>query len=136
MIVVLDTNILISGILWRGSPYRVLLNALNKKYSLFLSPKILNEVEEKLRIKFKLQEDKIAEHIQILTEYGKIIEPNLSVDIIKDDPDDNKILECAVSCKADYIVSGDSHLLDLKEYKGIKILSAKDFLEIAEKGAG
>lgn len=129
MIVVLDTNILISAIFWRGTPYKVLLNALKKKYSLHLSTKILNELEKKLRVKFKFPEDEIKTHIEILIKYGEIIEPNIVLDVIENDPDDDKILECAVSCNADYIVSGDSHLLDLNEYKGIKILSARKFLE-------
>ena len=130
MIVVLDTNILISSIFWRGNPYKVVLNVLKKKYSLCLSNEILDELEEKLRIKFKFPEDKIKEHIQILREYSKIIEPSVKVDVINEDPDDNRILECAVSCKADYIVSGDQHLLKLKEFKGIKIVTAKEFLDL------
>ena len=133
MIVVLDTNILISAIFWRGTPYKVVLNALKKKYSLYLSPKILNELEEKLRVKFKFPEDKIKNHIEILIEYGEIIEPTVNINIVKEDPDDNKVLECAVSCNADYIVSGDRHLLNLKGYKGIKILSAKKFLDLVER---
>lgn len=130
MIVVLDTNILISSIFWRGLPYEVILNALKGKYSLYLSTEILNELEEKLNLKFKFPEDKIKVHIEILREYGKIIEPTVKVDVIKEDPDDNRILECAVSCNADYIVSGDHHLLKLKQFKGIKIVTAKKFLEI------
>ncbi len=130
MIVVLDTNILISSIFWRGLPYEVTLNALKKNYSLCLSTKILNELEEKLNLKFKFPEEKIKAHTGILREYGKIIEPTIKFDVVKQDPDDNMILECAVSCNADYIVSGDQHLLKLKEFRGIKIVTAKEFLEI------
>ena len=130
MIVVLDTNILISAIFWRGNPYKVALNALKKKYSLYLSNEILNELEEKLSLKFKFPEDKIKDHIGILREYGRIIEPSIKIDVIKDDPDDNRVLECAVSCNADYIVSGDKHLLKLKEFRGIKIVKAKEFLDL------
>jgi predicted nucleic acid-binding protein len=52
---------------------------------------------------------------------------------VQDDPDDNKFLECALQCKADYIISGDTHLLDLKEFEGIKILRAAEFLKIISK---
>jgi len=128
MRVVLDTNILISAVFWRGSPYKVVLNALKSKYSLYLSHQILDEIEEKLRVKFKFPDDKIQEHIEILRAYGEIIRPIVKLNVIKADADDNKILECAVSCGADYIVSGDNHLLDLSEYKGIKIITAKEFL--------
>ncbi|MEK6876944.1 MAG: putative toxin-antitoxin system toxin component, PIN family [Nanoarchaeota archaeon] len=130
MIVVLDTNILISAIFWRGNPYEVVRNALKKKYSLYLSTEILNELEEKLRIKFKFPEDNISNHIELLKEYGKIVVPISKVNAIKEDPDDNKVLECAETAKADYIVSGDAHLLKLKEFKGIKIVTAKEFLGI------
>ncbi len=128
---VLDTNILISAVFWRGAPYNIVLNALKNKYSLCLSQEILTELEEKLSLKFKFPKDKIEEHIWILREYGQIIDPAIKIDIIKEDPDDNRILECAVSCNADYIVSGDRHLLKLKEFKGIKIVTAKDFLDLA-----
>ena len=128
MIVVLDTNILISALFWRGNPYKVISNALERKYSLYLSAEILDELEEKLRAKFKFPEDKIKDHIGILREYGKFVEPIIKVNVIKEDPDDNKVLECAFSCNADYIISGDQHLLKLKEFKGIKIVTAKEFL--------
>jgi predicted nucleic acid-binding protein len=49
---------------------------------------------------------------------------------VQDDPDDNKFIECALECRADYIVSGDTHLLNLKEYEGIKIINAGEFLEV------
>ena len=130
MRVVLDTNILISALFWRGNPYNVVLNALKKKYVLYLSQEILNELEEKLRIKFRFPEDKIRNHIGILRENGKVTEPDVKLDIIREDPDDNKFLECAVSCNADFIVSGDKHILKLKEFKGIKILTAKEFLDL------
>ncbi|MEK6984198.1 MAG: putative toxin-antitoxin system toxin component, PIN family [Nanoarchaeota archaeon] len=130
MIVVLDTNILISAIFWRGNPYKILQQGLKKNYSLYLSSAILNELEEKLRIKFGLPQDKIEEHIQILTEYGNIIKPIVKLNAVKDDPGDDKILECAISCKADYIVSGDNHLLELKEFRGIKIITAIQFLDL------
>ena len=132
MIVVLDTNILISSIFWRGNPYKVVLNALKKKYFLYLSDEILDELEEKLSLKFKFPEDKIKVHIEILREYGKVIEPTVEINVIKEDPEDNKVLECAVSCNADYIVSGDHHLLKLKEFKGIKIVTAKEFLDLVK----
>src|SRR3989338_8247037 len=132
MRVVLDTNILISALFWRGNPYNVVLNALKKKYVLYLSQEILNELGEKLRIKFKFPEDKIRNHIEILRENGKVTKPDVKLDIIREDPDDNKFLECAVSCNADFIVSGDKHLLKIKEFKGIKIVTAKQFLDLVK----
>ena len=133
MIVVLDTNILISAVFWRGNPYNIVRYGLLGKYSLYISTDILNETEEKLRIKFGFPEDEIEEHISILIEYSYIVEPSEKINIIKDDPDDNAVLECAVASKAEYIVSGDRHLLKLKEFRGIKILKPKYFLTLINK---
>ena len=64
---------------------------------------------------------------------SEIVEPSVKIDIIKDDPDDNKILECAIAGNVDCIVSNDKHLLKLKEFKGIKILTPKEFLSLMGK---
>ena len=74
-------------------------------------------------------EDK-QEFIEMLIEISNIVEPSERLTVIEDDPDDNKILECALCGKAGYIVSGDHHLLDLKEHRSIKILSTGRMLEI------
>lgn len=60
---------------------------------------------------------------------SKIVAPQQKLNIIKQDPDDNVILECAIEGKAGYIVSGDRHLLALKQYRGIKIITARQFIE-------
>jgi predicted nucleic acid-binding protein len=59
---------------------------------------------------------------------GKVVVPRIALDVIHDDPDDNRILECAVAGHADVIVSGDRHLLRLKSYEGIPIVRPVDFL--------
>ncbi|HEX8228447.1 MAG TPA: putative toxin-antitoxin system toxin component, PIN family, partial [Chloroflexia bacterium] len=64
------------------------------------------------------------------------VHPTVPIDAIASDPDDNKFLECAVAGGADYIVSGDKHLLSLGEYEGIRILSPADFLRVLEQGQG
>lgn len=75
----------------------------------------------------------ISLYISLILSHSTTIEPIQAIDIITDDPKDNMILECAVGGKADYIVSGDRHLLSLKEYKGIKILTAREFIELVSK---
>ncbi len=62
--------------------------------------------------------------------FSEVIEPDIKVDVIKSDPDDNKILECTIACGASYIVSGNSHLLELREYGSIKIINPKTALEL------
>lgn len=77
MIVVLDTNILISPIFWRGLPYDVVSNGIKGKYTLYLSAQILNELEEKLRSKFQFPEEEIKKHIEILIHYAAMINPTM-----------------------------------------------------------
>jgi len=68
--------------------------------------------------------------IRLLSKHAKLIAPKVKIDIVKDDPTDNKLLECAISGRADFIVSGDKkHVLPLKKYKNIPILNPKEFLD-------
>lgn len=73
--------------------------------------------------------EQIKERTETFLQAIKIIEPKTKITEIREDPEDNKILEAALEAKADYIVSGDWHLLKLKEFKGIKIMKARQFLE-------
>jgi len=82
------------------------------------------------REKFGFTKQKISSALEAILSYSEIINPDIKVDIIKPDPDDNKILECEIACNAQYIVSGDSHLLDLREYGNIKIINPKTALEL------
>lgn len=134
MIAVLDSNVLIASIFWRGNCYSIVLSALKKEFTLCLSEEIIAEVEEKLRIKFNFPEDMVSSHIAVLRHYFKIVTPRQKLSVVKDDPKDDKFIEAAVEGKCDFIVSGDKkHLLKLKEYKGTKIVSPKEFLDILNK---
>ena len=131
MFAVIDSNVLIASILWRGNCYKIMLKALKKEFSICLSDEILTEVEEKLRKKFKFPEDMIAIHMNMLRNFFIIVAPKQKLSVVKNDPKDDKFVEAAVEGKCDYIVSGDKkHLLKLKEYEGIKIISPKNFLDI------
>ena len=126
-----DTNILISSVFWRGNPYEVVRRGILGEYQLVISAEILDEVVDKLRNKFKFPEESIQELIDILMTYCHIIDVTSKFDVVRDKKD-NKIIECAFDGKADYIVTGDPDLLVLKEFRGIKIVKAKDFLEEIE----
>jgi putative PIN family toxin of toxin-antitoxin system len=134
MKIVIDNNIYISAFKSGGKPYDVFKRAVDGFDTLFFTSAILVEVEEVLgRPKFKFGADRLQRAIQYIKKYGNEI-PVLShhkapVDACRD-PDDIKYLECADAAKADYIVSGDKHLLEMGEYKGIKIVNANDYLEI------
>lgn len=128
--VVFDTNIYISAIIFGGNPRHCLDLAREKDIQLYSSRIILLELAEKLREKFKWDDEDILEALEGVLVFTKIVMPKHKVNIIKADPEDNFILECAEAADADYILSGDKkHLLILKNYKGIPIISAKEFLD-------
>lgn len=127
--VVPDTNILISAVFWRGNEYKVIKKGLEKEYQLVLSPKIINEMTDKLGNKFDFPENKIKLWTDMLLYFANIVEPTEKLEVVKDDPDDNKIVECAVESNADYIVTGDKHLLKMKKFRNINITNASEFLE-------
>jgi len=131
---VYDTNIYISGTFWsKGNPRKILLLAEAKMIDLYISIPILQEIDGVLLADFKLSKKETDEAIKHILTYATVIKPAKRVEAIKAHPQDNVILECAIEAKADYIVSGDKHLLDLGEYEGIKILTPKGFLEEMER---
>ena len=129
--VVLDTNILISALGWEGKPKRVFDQVVDGTLELIMSREQFEELSRALdypRLQFA-QEQKERFKTLIL-EIATIVKPQEKITIIKEDPDDNMFLECAVAGNAKYIVSGDSDLLELKEFRGIKILSPDEFLTV------
>lgn len=127
---VFDTNIYLSAVIFGGNPQTCLELARGGEIILFSSRAILLELAEKLREKFLWEETDIQEIIEGLLVFVKLVSPQKTIKIIKTDPQDNRILECAQEVKADYIVSDDKrHLLSLKMFKDIPILSAKEFLD-------
>lgn len=134
MILVLDTNIIVSATIANGNEFKLLKKAENKDFILAISPPLLIEFKEVIsREKFGYNAHEIDKIVSDVVKISKIFYPGESIDIIKEDPDDNRVLECAVTANADYIVSGDYHLRDLKEYRAIKIIRSKDILEIFKK---
>jgi len=126
--VVLDTNVIISGLNFRGSPRKILDLIRKGQIELYISFFILEEVRGVLKEKFDWDEERIQTAIGKLK--TALVKPKNNVSVIKKDEDDNRILECAVEGKVQYVVSGDrKHILPLKEYQGIKILSPAEFLK-------
>lgn len=115
--VVFDTNIYLSAIIFGGNPRRVVQLAVDNKIILYSSAEILLEIALKLKDKFKWSTEEINFTIKAIGDLVKIVGR---------DPSDNKILEAALKAKADFIVTGDNHLLKLKNFKGIKIIQASD----------
>ena len=106
--------------------------AIEQKITNFTSPEMLNELARVLRQKFKQPEEYIESQLASVANYSQITEPKIKANAVPEDPKDNMIIECALNADADYIITGDKHLLKLKEYKGIKILTPKEFLELVQ----
>ena len=128
--VILDTNILISAIVFGGKPRDILKRIISGKLGFAVSKEILDEVDGVLSgKKFNYPSQAVYEIRNAIEGLGDNVVPEKRIDMIKKDPDDNRILECALTANADFIISGDSHLLELKVFKGIQIISPTDFLE-------
>jgi putative PIN family toxin of toxin-antitoxin system len=126
---VLDTNVLVSAFTRpRGRAAPLWKTAQARRYRLLISPAIIREIARVLRKDFQWEERRIIRRSKRLVRTGELIIPRISLDIIHNDPDDNRILECAVEGKADVIVSRDRHLRNLKSYQGIPIVRPIDFL--------
>ena len=129
-IVVCDTNIYISAFVSAaGVPDEVLTLARRKEIEVAISPVIKLEIEKVLRDKLLLQESSLHALLREIGNFTRLVKPKVRISLIKEKDSDNRILECALEVKADYIVSGDTkHLQPLKEFQGIPILSPAQFL--------
>lgn len=127
---VLDTNVIISALFWRGTPYLILKQAIKGDFLFLSSPSILEEVRNKLISKFNFPKEKTDQYLKILIVNCELVRPEEKLKVVKDDPSDNKIIECADEGKADLIISGDTHLKRLKRYKDIEIVSPTQALKI------
>lgn len=131
--VVLDTNVIVSGTATTSTVPYSLLEAWRKgEYILVTSPPIIEEVKEVLKRpekKFFITNQQIKEVVEALATKAFVTPGIFEADVVKNDPDDNKFVACALEGSASHIVSGDKHLLDIDEYQGIKIVRARNFLE-------
>lgn len=133
--VVADTNVLVSGLLWTGLPHKIIKLAENNYITLYSSLPIIEETSEVLeRDKFISRIEKLnttrEELIESLISIIEIVHPTEVISLIKNDPDDNRILECALAADADFVISGDPHLLILKIFRDIPILTPQKFVNL------
>ena len=126
--VVFDTNVYISAFLTKnGRAEEAYLLAVRKKFQLYTSVPIITEMASKLRTKFSWDDEAIKKAVRHVSSVATVVKPTIKLDILQDEPD-NRILECAKAAKADFIVTGDKHLLILKEFKGSGIVTIAEFL--------
>lgn len=126
----MDTNVLISALMFGGNPRLILEKVIRGDIELYLSEALISELGEVLkRPKFGLPLSIVNQILSELSAISELVRPSRSIYKVKVDPADNRILECAIDAKAEFIVSGDKHLLDLKEFKSIRIVSPQHFIE-------
>lgn len=131
MKIVCDTNVLISAIIFGGNAKRIIQLVSEGVLTNYISPAIIHELENVLiRPKFGFSKEEVSEIVLLFYETFEYIIPENSVDDISNDPDDNRILELALDANADYIISGDKHLLELDSWNDIQILKPAQFIRI------
>lgn len=127
--VVFDTNVLVSGYLWQGLPRRALERIRSDDWTLLVSKDAIDELIRVLAYnKFGLNSEEIEPIIFDLTKITEFVEVKSKLQAIKEDPTDNIFLSLAVDGQAHLIVSGDHHILNLGEYRGIRIVPVRKFL--------
>jgi putative PIN family toxin of toxin-antitoxin system len=127
-----DTNIYVSALVFAGVPRQFLNEVVAGRFHLAISDAILNELRGVLRDKFAWTETQIAETLSLLAGCTTLVHPTQTLDVVPDDPDDNRVVECAVAAGSRFIVTGDGDLLRLGSYGNIRILQVADFLKLVE----
>jgi len=127
--IVLDTNVLISAIVFGGNPREVLEKVISGAFAMAISAEMLAEFQGVLEgKKFRYPSDIVRNIVNELLAVSELVRPTIKVEQIKADQPDNRILECALESKDAFIVTGDRHLLELGEYEGIPVLDVAAFL--------
>ncbi|MBS3106541.1 putative toxin-antitoxin system toxin component, PIN family [Candidatus Woesearchaeota archaeon] len=127
--VVIDTNVLISAIGWKGRPDELIKKAIDGEVIWFISPELIKEVMEVLEYpKLKFTEAQRRRGTEIIQKNACVIVPDMQLSLA-DDPDDNRVLECAQAAQADWIITGDQKLLRLKRMGKTNICSIETFLK-------
>ncbi|MGI0047758.1 MAG: putative toxin-antitoxin system toxin component, PIN family [Nitrosotalea sp.] len=131
--VVFDVNVLVSALIADGKPRQLWFMVVRKELRLVLSDKIRSEflaVISRKKFQRYLTDKDMVDFIKVLDSTARFVRPARGIRVIEEDPDDNLILATAIGGKADYIVSGDRHMLDLGEFSGIKIVTVEKMLDI------
>jgi putative PIN family toxin of toxin-antitoxin system len=140
MKVVLDANIYVSSLInTQGNPKQIAERWEQNQFDVLVSASIIDEIGRVLRYprivkRHRQDEGAIQRFLELLSSQAVMVEPTVMLDAIKEDESDNRYLECAAEGKARYIISGDKHLLELGEYRGIVILSPAAFMTLLERG--
>jgi putative PIN family toxin of toxin-antitoxin system len=137
--IVADTNTIVSALLWRGSPHRLIAAMEDYPITFYTSHVLIDELADVLprRKLVKVVRATGKTPAQLVAEYAgfvNLVTPASIRRTVLDDADDDAVLACALAARADLIVSGDAHLLNLKRYQGMRIVAAAEALAIVERG--
>ena len=133
MKIAVDTNFLISATQWDYSVSNKLLQKLIRNNAeIFTTKEILEEFAEVLKRDFLYTKKETQNLLEKVLQFLTLVNPSKKIDVVKEDADDNKIIECAVESKSEYILSYDQHLLKIKEFQGIKIVKPEEIFKILE----
>lgn len=135
MRLVLDTNVVLSALLWGGTPYRLLQLAEEGELQLYTSPELaaeLCEILERPHLAARLAEKGASSNTitELYLEFARAVTPLSVPRVVPDDPDDDHVIACAMTAKANLIVSGDKHLLELREHHGVRIVTAAQAVQL------
>lgn len=133
---VLDTNVLISSVIATGVPHSIVVDGFKGQYTIIVSVETLTEFREtllKYPDRFHLDQEEVQEEVETIRYFAEFVDPNQDFTAVEQDPDDNKFLEAAVAGNVDYIVSGDSHLLELESFQNIEIVEPRTFHDILQR---
>jgi uncharacterized protein len=131
-LITVDANIYISALEFGGTPLRLLRAAVDGDVQIAISQPILDEVLRVLRDKFRRSDARLLEIETWIRSFTHLVEPAQRLAVIAEDPDDDRILECAVASGSVEVVSGDKDLLRLGSFQGIRIVSARNLLDRIE----
>lgn len=132
--VVFDTNVFVSGLCFDGKPEQCIELALDDSVDLVISTDVLHELVVVLEYdRLPVSEAERHEFADVVVEASRFVEPTIERTVVADDPDDDKFVECALEADADFIVSGDDHLLGLDSHQGVRIVTPDALLSYVEE---
>lgn len=136
---VLDTNVVVSALLWGGLPYRLMQQAIDGDLELFTSPSLVDELREiltrrHLTKKFNEQRTSVDELATLYLEFARAVSPLSTPRAVPRDVDDDQVVACALAAQANLIITGDQDLLVLNAYQGIDIVTPAQALPLISSG--
>ena len=136
--VVLDTNVWVSAMIWGGLPAEIIKAAENHQISITISEEIVEEINHTLQYHllreiYEMTGLNREQLMALVLQIGKLAQVTSKLKIVKADPSDDKFIECASASGAEFIVSGDKHLLEVKKYEKTRILSVGEFMKILKQ---